>query len=83
MNHKTANLIRNQAQNNNNIKQKDVLKDERLDNQINKKSLEIFKFFEFETETLENETGYSGENHINPVSPLLSVITSLKFSYKL
>ena len=37
MNHKTANLIRNQAQNNHNINQKDALKDEHLDDQINKK----------------------------------------------
>ena len=36
-NHKTANLIRNWAQNNNDIKQKDALKDEHLNDQINKK----------------------------------------------
>ena len=40
MNHKTANLIRIKAQNNNNIKQKDAKKDEHFDDQINKKSLE-------------------------------------------
>ena len=40
MNYKTANLTKNQAQNHQDIKQKTHKKDEQLNSQINKKSLE-------------------------------------------